>query len=170
MYLLPSAFFSLNTKAATILVNKNISVEKHSSLKPHFTLPILPPSPPLCNFLVTICSTWWKSNVVHVLLNIFCQNLELQIDFLYCLKTQKVRKAPKELLRGCRLYGQVSGNIFYFFKTVTIFFHKQIFSSILCISLVLENYWLLQSSDSFSAKINCILWIRFNVANWQKIC
>ena len=38
-----------------------------------------------------------------------------------------------------------------------------------CISLVLKNYWLLQSSDSLSAKINCILWIRFNATNWQKI-
>ena len=38
-----------------------------------------------------------------------------------------------------------------------------------CISLVLKNYWLLQSSDSLSAKINWILWIRFNATNWQKI-
>ena len=36
------------------------------------------------------------------------------------------------------------------------------------ISLILRNYWLLQQSDSFSAEINCISWIWFNAANWQK--
>ena len=70
----------------------------------------------------------------------------------------------------CWLCSQVSGNIpFFFIKLQQFFFmSKHFLSSKLRISLVLRNYWLLQQSDSFSAEINCIKWIKFNAAKWQK--
>ena len=86
---------ALNTKAATISLNTNISVDKHySSLKPHFTLTILPPSPPVFHF-----AAFWSPFAPHG------ESRTLQMSCLTLLKTkkaQKVWKAPKELLRGSR--------------------------------------------------------------------
>lgn len=71
------------------------------------------------------------------------------------------------------LCGQVSGNILVLFiKTITItfFFHEQIFS-------LFQTMHLIGTKKSFSAKINCISWTRFNTAkrqkkfaNWQCFC
>ena len=92
-----------------------------------------------------------------------------EIFFLYCWKTLKVWKAPKELMYW--LCGQVSGNIpIFFLKLQQLFFMSKYFpSSKLWISLVLRNLWLLHQSDSFSAEINCVSWIWVNAANWQKL-
>ena len=73
---------ALNTKAATISLNTNISVEKHySSLKPHFTLTILPPSPPVFHF-----AAFWSPFAPHG------ESRTLHMSCLTLLKTKKAQK------------------------------------------------------------------------------
>ena len=155
-------FFALNTKPATLSVNKNISIEKHSSLKPHFTLTILPHSSPVLHF-----AAFWSP--LHIVKVERCTNIPVKHCFLkfrivdrlfVLLKSRESLKVPKELLTGCtdsviksvkRFRSFVSENYSFFFMS------KYLLSSKLCISLILEKYCLLQSSDSFSTKISYFL-------------
>ena len=68
-------FFALNTKPATFSVNKNISIEKHSSLKPHFTLTILPHSSPVLHF-----AAFWSP--LHIVKVERCTNIPVKHCFL----------------------------------------------------------------------------------------
>ena len=80
-------------------------------------------------------------------------------EFFVLLKSTGSLKSTKRAITKTHwLCGQVSGNILGFFlKTIIFFFMSKYFpSSKHCISLVLENYWLLQSSDStFTAHPPC---------------
>ena len=130
-----------------------MSVEKHySSLKPHFTLTILPPALYYTFQLfghcllhmvkVERCTCHFK--------HCFLKFKITDIIFVLLKSTGSLKSTKRAITKTHWLCGQVSGNILGFFlKTIIFFFMSKYFpSSKHCISLVLENYWLLQSSDS----------------------
>ena len=125
-----------------------MSVEKHySSLKPHFTLTILPPAlyytfqlfgRCLLHIVKVECCT---CHVKHCFLK-----FKITDRFFVLLKSTGSLKRSKRVIRRMHwLCGQVSGNILLFFLKIVIFFFmsKYFPSSKHYISLLLENYWLL---------------------------
>ena len=129
-----------------------MSVEKHySSLKPHFTLTILPPA------LYYIFQLFGRF-LLHMVKVERCTcpvkhcflKFRITDRFFVLLKsTESLKSTKKAITRMHWLCGQVSGNILGFFlKAINFFFMSKYFpSSKYCILLVLENYRLRQSSD-----------------------
>ena len=131
-----------------------MSVEKHySSLKPHFTLTILPPALFYPFQLFGHCLL----NMVNVerctcpVKHCFLKFKITDRFFVLLKSTGSLKRNKRAITRMHWLCGQVSRNILVFFlKTVTFFFMSKYFpSSKHYISLVLENYWLLVTIFNF---------------------
>ena len=112
------------------MVKKNISIEKHySSLKPHFTLTILPPSP-LLHFAAFCSPLLHMVKVEHCTCPVKHCFLKYRITdrFLVLLKnTESLKSTKRAITRMQTLWSSQWKHFGFFFLKTAIFFHKQIF-------------------------------------------
>ena len=131
-----------------------MSVEKHSSLKPHFTLTILPPSP-LLHFAAFCSPLLHMVKVEHCTCPVKHCFLKFKItdEFFVLLKSTGSLKSTKRAITKMHwLCGQVSGNIFFFFlKTINFFSWANIFRL-----PNIASRWYLKITDCYSYQIQLL--------------
>ena len=127
-----------------------MSVEKHySSLKPHFTLTILPPALfyPFQLFGHCLLNMVKVERCTCPVKHCFLKFKITDRFFVLLKSTGSLKRNKRAITRMHWLCGQVSRNILGFFlKTVTFFFHEQIFSVFQTLHLV-GTWKLLTASD-----------------------